>query len=238
MKETIEGIILNETNYGETSKILNILTFDHGYISVMSKGSRTMKSKLRGISMKFVYASFTINYKEKGISTLIEGSIINSLKNTMTDFSKMIYLNRIVNIVKQVLKDYNDKNLFPIVRDALLKIEDGFDPKVISMIVEVKLLTFLGVKPNFLECSLCGSQEILTFDLNIPGSVCKNCYQESFLFSKNTLKLLNLFQNIDIFKIDKLNLTSNKIIEELEFFLKEYYEEYTGIFLEIKKIKV
>ena len=71
MKETVEGIILNEINYSETSKILNILTKEHGYISVMSKGSRTMKSKLRGISMKLVYAEFTISYKEKGISNLI-----------------------------------------------------------------------------------------------------------------------------------------------------------------------
>ena len=62
-KVTVEGIIINETNYGETSKILNILTKEYGYISVMAKGSRTMKSKIRGISMKLVYANFTINYK-------------------------------------------------------------------------------------------------------------------------------------------------------------------------------
>ena len=55
MKTTVEGIILNETNYGETSKILNILTKEYGYISVMSKGSRTLKSRLRGISMRLVY---------------------------------------------------------------------------------------------------------------------------------------------------------------------------------------
>ena len=71
MKETVEGIILNETNYGETSKILNILTKEHGYISVIAKGSRTMKSKLRGVSMKFIYANFVITYKESGISNLI-----------------------------------------------------------------------------------------------------------------------------------------------------------------------
>ena len=65
MKETLTGIIIKETNYSETSKILNILTLEHGLISVISKGSRTMKSKLRGISMKMVYGEFTITYKEK-----------------------------------------------------------------------------------------------------------------------------------------------------------------------------
>ena len=45
--ETFEGIILSETNYGESSKILNVLTDKYGLIRIMSKGCRKMKSKLR-----------------------------------------------------------------------------------------------------------------------------------------------------------------------------------------------
>ena len=71
---------------------------------------------------------------------------------------------------------------------------------------------------------------VITFDLTIPGSLCDNCYQEGYLFSKNTLKLLNLFLDIDISKIDKLSITSPKTLEELHFFLKEYYDSYTGIY--------
>ena len=231
MKETIEGIILNETNYSETSKILNILTPTHGYISVMSKGSRTMKSKLRGISMKLVYANFTISYREKGISNLIEGSLINSFKNIMTDYHKMTYANNCINIVKNVLKENNDSNIFTILKDSLVKINDGFNPKLIYIILKTKLLNYLGVKPNFTECINCSNKNIKTFDLQIPGAICDNCYTDTYLFLPNTLKLLNLFQNIDISKIDKLNITSNKVIEELEFFLKEYYDSYTGIYI-------
>ena len=230
MKETVEGIILSETNYSETSKILNILTKEHGNISVISKGSRTMKSKLRGISMKLVYGNFTISYKEKGISNLIEGTSIDSFKNILSNFNKLKISNRLINLIKNVLKENNDKNLFYLLRDSLLKINEGFNEELIEIIFETKLLSFLGVRPNFLECVLCGSNDIITFDLSIPGSVCKNCYQDTYLFSSNTLKLLNLFLNIDISKIDKLNITSKKTIEELNFFLKEYYDSYTGIY--------
>jgi len=230
MKKNVEGIVINETNYGETSKILNILTND-GYISVMSKGSRTMKSKLRGISMKLIYAEFTINYKEKGMSILVEGNLINSLKNIMTDFQKMTYANKSINLVKNVLKENNELNLFGVLRDVLLKIDNGFNPQIIYAILETKLLTYLGVKPNFSECINCSSKDILTFNLKYPGSVCHNCYDSGYIFEKNTLKLLKLFQSVDINKIDKLNITSNKVIEELDFFLKEYYEEYTGIYV-------
>ena len=232
--EKIEGIVLNETNYGETSKILNILTSKYGYISVMSKGSRTIKSKLRGISMKFVYVEFTMNYKENAISTLKEGNLLNSFSNIMKDFNKMTIANNSVNLVKNILKENNDKNIFYILKNSLLKINDGFNPKLIYDILSIQLLNYLGVKPDFSYCVNCGHEGILTFDLSIPGGICNNCYNDSYLFNKNTLKLLNLFQNVDIAKIDKLNITSTKVLEELDYLIKEYYDSYTGIYYTVK----
>ena len=40
MKE-VEGIILKETSYKEHSKIIQILTKEHGLISVIAKGSKS-----------------------------------------------------------------------------------------------------------------------------------------------------------------------------------------------------
>ena len=70
-----EGIVIGETNYSESSKILKVLTKDYGLISIMSKGCRNLKSKLRVVNSKLVYATFHFNYKENGISTLIGGFI-------------------------------------------------------------------------------------------------------------------------------------------------------------------
>ena len=45
MLKEVEGIIVTETNYGETSKIVNIITKD-GIIGIMAKGARTLKVHL------------------------------------------------------------------------------------------------------------------------------------------------------------------------------------------------
>lgn len=234
MMERIEGIVLNETNYSETSKILNVLTKEYGYISIISKGSRTMKSKLRGISMKMVYGEFLISYKEGGISTLAEGVIINSLKYIMEDFVKMNYANYLLDLTKDVLKENNTNAIFPLLASSLLKINEGFAPELITNIYEVKMLKFLGVNPNLDECINCSSKDVITFDYKFGGMVCKNCYHDSYLFSKKTIKLLKLFQVVDIEKIDKLNISDKRVREEINNFLKEYYETYTGIYLKNK----
>ena len=77
----VKGIVINDTNYSESSKILNIITQEKGLISVISKGCRNYKSKLRSSSGKLTYGYFYINYKENTLSTLIEVDIINDLKN-------------------------------------------------------------------------------------------------------------------------------------------------------------
>ena len=91
MQLKTKGIVLYETPYGETSKILNVLTSDFSLISIISKGCRNVKNKLRVVSNKMNYCEYTISYKEKTLSTLIEGNIINSFKNTYNDMKKAIY---------------------------------------------------------------------------------------------------------------------------------------------------
>lgn len=230
-KVTVEGIVLNEINYGETSKILNILTKEYGYISVMAKGARTMKSKIRGISMKLIYANFTINYKQTAISTLIEGHLLNSFKNIITDIDKLKYTLNLITLIKNVLNQTNDKEIFAYLKLSLLKINANFSPQLITNIIKLKLLNSLGVKPNFKKCLNCSSKDILTFDLKQGGAVCYKCYQDTYLFQKNTLKLLALFLEVDLEKITKLNITNQQVINEIDQFITEYYEIYTGIYL-------
>ena len=46
MLTEVEGIVISETNYQETSKIINILTAG-GIVSAIVKGAKSLKSPLR-----------------------------------------------------------------------------------------------------------------------------------------------------------------------------------------------
>ena len=60
----IRGVVISETAYGDTSKIINILTKDKGIIGIMCKGAKSMKSKLRAVTTKFTYGDFHMYYNE------------------------------------------------------------------------------------------------------------------------------------------------------------------------------
>ena len=151
--ESFEGIVLSETNYSESSKILNVLTDKYGLIGVMSKGSRNMKSKLRSVSRKMIYGTFHVYYKKDGLSTLIGVDVINAYSNILLDLERVSYASYMMDLVMQVFKQNDDNNIFYLLRDSLGKLEEGFNPLVLTNILELKLLDFLGVKPCIDYCS-------------------------------------------------------------------------------------
>ena len=65
MVEEVDGIVISEKPYGETSKVINVLTDKYGMIGLMVKGCRTMKSPLRSVTGKLTYGKFFIYYKKK-----------------------------------------------------------------------------------------------------------------------------------------------------------------------------
>ena len=104
----IEGIVVKEENYSESSKILKIFTKDLGLISVLSKGCRKPKSNLKEASNKLIYANFDISYKENGLSTLVNTDIIKLFKNIIMDYhdlAKKMYAFTIVDLTLQVASE-------------------------------------------------------------------------------------------------------------------------------------
>ena len=230
----VEGIVLTETNYSESSKILNVITKNYGLIGILSKGCRNMKSKLRGVSRKLVYGTFHIYYKESSLSTLIGVDVINSFSNILMDLERVSYTSFILDLVNQVIKENDDPNIFDLLKDTLLKIDEGFSPIVLTNILELKLLEYLGVKPSIDYCSVCGSSKnIVTISSLKGGYVCGNCYENDGIVSDKTIKMLRLFYYVDIKNITKLEVSSS-IIKEINMFLDDYYDRYTGIYLKSK----
>ncbi len=230
----VEGIVVSESPYSESSKIINIITKELGIIGVMAKGANKLKSKLRNGSSKLSYATFNISYKEKGLSTLVEVNTINNLKNIKTDINKISFAYYIIDLVKQVVKHEYNEQIYNILISAILKIEEGFDPQIITNILELKMLDYLGVRPVIDECASCGSKmNIITISGDRGGYLCQNCRQNEYIVSDKTIKLIRMFYYVDISKISKLEI-SKESKREIDMFINEYYDRYTGLYLKSK----
>lgn len=230
----VKGIVISETNYSESSKILNVITLEHGKIGVIAKGCRKLNSSLRSVSSKFTYGYFNIYYKEDGLSTLISVDVIDEFINIKKDLLKIGISYFLLDLTDQVLKDTNSKDIFPILEAALIKINDGYDALTICNIVQIKYLDFLGVMPTLDGCAICGKdKDIVTISGDDGGYICRNCYTNQYITDIKTIKLIKMFSLVDISKIKSIKI-QDKNKKEINTFLDNYYDRYTGLYLKSK----
>lgn len=232
MQKEIEGIIIKEIPYGETSKIIHVYT-ENGIIGIMCKGAKTLKSPFRATTLKFTYAKFNIYYKENKLSTLTSVDIIKPLSTIKNDIVLLSYLNYLTELTEQVVKQTTE-SVYADYITTILKINDGLDPIVMCNILEIKYLDFLGVSLNLDSCIGCGKKKnIVTIDGDRGGYICSDCYQNELIVEPKTIELLRMYYYVEIKSISKLKI-SDKVRDEINHFLDTYYDRYTGLYLKSK----
>ena len=235
MIKKIQGIVVSEVDYKESSKIINVLTLEYGIIGFIARGTKKVKSNLSGVSSKLTYGYFHVNYKENGLSSLIEVDIINGFNNIKKDINKISYAVYLLELADRVYRHDNDKNIYEMLIASLIKIDEGYDYQVISHIFELKMLDFLGIRPVVDECVNCGNKlDIVTVSSYRGGYLCKNCVHGEVIVNIKTIKLLRMFYYVDISKITKLDVSDN-IKKELSQFIYDYYDRYSGINLKSRE---
>lgn len=234
MLSEVEGFILSETSYGETSKIINVFTKEYGVIGIMCKGAKSLKSKNRVATLRFTYAKFNIFFKQGKLSNLVSADIINPLKNIRSDITLISYISYLTELTEQVIKQSNNNLMYDYFIEAILKIENGLDPLVITNILEIKYLEQLGVMFNLDECVLCGSKQgIVTIDADKGGYICLSCLTNELIVDKKVIKMLRMYYYVNIKSITAIKIDDSvKII--INKFLDMYYDRYTGLYLNSK----
>lgn len=232
---SVKGIVVSTTDYKEHSKIINIFTEENGIIGCISKGCKNLKSKLRLISERYAYGTFQISYRENGLSTLIDGDVKNYFLNIKSDIIKISYLAYICELSSNVYKESLDNEVYKLMEDAILKIEDGFDPKIITNILELQYLEYLGINLNLDNCVKCGSSKVVTLSLPKGGYVCALHRTNEPLIDEKVMKLLRLYYYVDISKITSLDI-DNKVSNEISKIIDEYYDEFSGVYTKSKRI--
>lgn len=231
----VEGFILKETPYGETSKIINVLTKEKGLIGIMCKGAKSMKSKLRFCTQTYTYGVFNLYYKEGKISNLVSVDVINPLKNIREDLTKISFVTYLAELTSQVIKESNSSSIYDNFINVVLKIDEGLDPLTLTNVLELKYLPLLGVGLNLDSCTRCGNQnEIVTIDASYGGLICKKCYQNEIIVDKKILQLIRMYYYVDIKSINTINV-KEEYKHIINKFISDYYDSFTGLYLYSKK---
>jgi len=160
---------------------------------------------------------------------------LHPLSNILMDIEKISYASYLLELTDQIMKESAIEEAFQLLSTALIKINDGLNSLIITNILELKYLDFLGVAPVLNGCVVCGNtKNVQTVSIAAGGYLCASCYQSGKIYSEAFIKLLRMYYLVDLEKITKLDIRDD-LQKEINQFIDEYYGEYTGLYLNSKK---
>lgn len=172
-----EGIVLQKHKVSNDDVIITVLTRTSGKIRVYASGARNPRSRLSAGSHPFIYGEFQLQ-KRREMDQVSNIEIKESFYSLREDLTKLSYGSYFLERVSKALEEQETNNrLFDFLVASLhmLSMPD-VDYELLRIVFELKLLHFLGYKPQVEACVTCGSKENLTaFSIEDGGAICSEC---------------------------------------------------------------
>ena len=173
------GLILRETNYRDSDKMLTILTKDRGKISASCSGARSRRSSMRAGTQLFAYAELAL-YESRGRYSVNEAEPIELFMGIRGDISRLSLASYMAELLEALAdEDEPDPALLTTGLNCLYALSVGKKPeKQIKAAFELRAAAYAGFMPELLACAVCGDTEPDEPALDINGGtlVCSGCF--------------------------------------------------------------
>jgi len=178
---TADSIILQVFPYGETSRILRLLTATHGLQSAIAKGARRPRSRY-GLLEPFCEGVVTLHVREtRELQTLSAFELTRTRGSLGTDLLRFGGASLLAEIVLRATAEETQSGLYIALTQALERLQreprGGVECAVLSE--AWRLIARLGFAPELAECLDCGAdidaEADVKFDHAAGGIRCADC---------------------------------------------------------------
>ena len=181
--EAIDGVVVHSADRGDNNRYLSILTAQKGRITLLSKGSHSLRGEQRAISQLFTYANFEY-YTRGDIAILKGGSPIQSFYGLSKDMDRInlaIYLCEVV--CELTDEGVEATEMLRMVLNSFYALSEARYPKeLIKGAFELRAAALSGYEPMLERCGRCGSEtygDAVCLDVMNGALVCSDCLKRS-----------------------------------------------------------
>ncbi len=141
------AIVLRRTNYGESDRILNLLT-PEGKIAVLAKGVRKEKSKLAGGIELFSVGDVVVHQGRGNLAVLTSAKLICFYQNILLDMARLELASECLKKVEKAAEQTDNPDYFDLVNQALAGLNKEFLPIAVKSWFTLNLAQAVGEEVN------------------------------------------------------------------------------------------
>lgn len=179
-----EAIVLQTFAYGETSRILRLLTSTHGVLSAIARGARRPRSQY-GLLEPFSRGTATLHMKDnRDLQTLSGFDLARSGHGLGRDLMRFGGASLLAEIVLRTTREESQPGLHALVLESLDRLDSGEEDRIeTEVIAQVwRLIALLGFTPELDACVQCGGpagEGEIRFDYAAGGVRCADCSRDA-----------------------------------------------------------
>ena len=173
----VKGIVIRSAEYGESDKLLTLLTHEKGKVVVCVKGGKSIKNKHMPSCELFAYSEFQL-YEKQGRYWVRESYLCESFFSIRRALEPMYLGQYLCDVTCDfALHDMPDEPLLRLLLNSLfLLCSDKKDRRIVKSVFELKVASIEGFMPDIAECSCCGCESSdMFFDAIEGGVICRDC---------------------------------------------------------------
>lgn len=226
---TTDGIVIKETNIGESDRVVTLLTRQLGIIRAFVTNARKITNKNSAASSLLCYGTYTV-YKTKDAYRISESEPKEMFFKLRSDIEKLAVAQYLCELSSfhSPLEEPAEDFLRLLLNSLHFLTEDRLKPLLIKSITEFRLSVLCGYMPDFVACGNCACYENdkMFFLIDEGRVLCGNCYvpnerEISFLIDKTLMATIRHILYSDFAKLYAFNLP-----DEYVSYLNKISEKY------------
>jgi len=226
-----EAVVLGGMDYGETSRIVTLLTREKGKISVLAKGARLTKSRFGASLQPMAYTQVQFYYKStRGLQTLRESAHVKLFSGISRDLNKMGLGLRMVELVRALIQEEQVlPRVFGLLVEALKCLDEAPErAENVWPYFQLRLASMLGFAPRILRedvMALSGEGGRMMIE---TGEICGPATEGGIWASRAALRTFAVYARAPLDAVMRWPVTSDdrRAVDQLiEVYLRYHVED-------------
>lgn len=199
----VDAVVLRHQDLGEADRLLTLYTRELGKVRAVGKGVRKLHSRKAGHLEPFTRVALQLA-RGRSLYIVTQAESVNAFSRLREGLTSIGYTSYVIELLDRFTYD-EDQNgaLFQLLIRTLGRLQEARDPQLVLRYFEIRLLDYLGYRPELKVCVSCG-EEIQPRDQYFSaargGVLCPRCGRGvagAWPISMPALKYLRHFQRSD-----------------------------------------
>jgi DNA repair protein RecO (recombination protein O) len=226
-------IVLKNTDFGESDRIITLYSPDHGRFTAIAKGAK--RSKKRFVNKLEEFSLLEVSYrpaKHNRLHFLSEAELQEAFLTLRTHWQRYCPATLASELVLRFTQEHDpDSKIFTLLHWLLTSLHNGTSPLPALVFFLLHLLDTCGYRPRFHHCATClclpenNKQRSFTFQPGNGALLCSQCSGNSqpsrLTLSLQSLKFLQTAQKMTCQQMQRLQMPE-QVASECLFVLYSY----------------